>query len=129
MTKIPPISEEQFQGIKRQFLQQKMVTCQVVSDSMEPIIMTGDMITVALPTQPLRLFDILVFYQNKKLICHLFVKESQLSKDEYLTSSYNGIVFDFPVKASEVLGVVVSHRLSFFQKIGFLLKMRWRKNQ
>lgn len=90
--------------------------------------MTGETVLVRPINENLKPFDILIFHQHDKLICHMYIKESALGTNsglaEYLTRPYSGNLFDYPVAKSNVLGIVCSHKVSLFRKIFYLLKRR-----
>lgn len=90
----------------------------VVTDSMEPLIMVGDKIIVEVGNQELKRFDIVVFFQNGKLICHyLWAKNVIIQPILFQTRSLKYVKKDFPVAMEDYLGKVVSHRLPKLEKL------------
>lgn len=95
----------------------------IVTGSMEPLIMVGDIIKVeAVKLEQLEKFDIIVFYQNEKLICHFVWHKNRFgNQDEVITKSFVGGE-DLPINKEFILGKVTNFKLSFFDKI----KMTWK---
>lgn len=93
----------------------------IVSDSMEPLIKRGDEISVEVGTQHLERFDIIVFLQDNKLICHYVWSVNKIVTPLlFQTRSLKGLK-DHPVPLENYLGKVISHRMSFWMKIKALL--------
>lgn len=115
------ISFDEFKELQSALNKGEPFTFIVSSDSMEPVIKTGEEVVVEPIREPLKLFDIIVFFQNNDLLCHMYIKPSRLN-DGFLTSSYKYKSYDFPVKKENVLGVIGSHRVGFFRKLQFLMK-------
>lgn len=90
--------------------------------------MTGEMVLVRPINEKPKPFDILIFHQHDKLICHMYIKDSMLGTNsgtsEYLTRPYCGNSFDFPIEKKNVLGIVCSHKVSLFRKLFYLIKRR-----
>jgi signal peptidase I len=95
----------------------------IATGSMEPLIIVGDIIKVeAVKLEQLQKFDIIVFYQHEKLICHFVWHKSRFgNQDEVITKSLIGGE-DLPIKKEFILGRVTNFQLSFFDKI----KMSWK---
>lgn len=95
----------------------------IVSDSMSPLIKTGDSIVVEVGTEDIRRFDIIVFWNEseKKLTCHyLWAINRFFTPVLYQTRSIRYGFRDHPISRAEYLGKVVSHRLSQWQKLRIL---------
>jgi len=97
----------------------------VVTGSMEPIIKIGDRIIVDLKNKKFKVHDIIVFWMNGILICHTLIHINQIISDQqqivYLTAPYYKKGVDLPIKEAQILGIVISHRLSWWSK----LKLSW----
>jgi len=97
----------------------------VSTDSMMPVISPGTLIEVVpLNTQALRPFTIIVFWNGHELICH-YVRHrntilSATGQQCYVTGGLNGRD-PLPVEACDVLGVVVSHRISALRRLWLVL--------
>lgn len=88
---------------------------------MEPVVKTGESVTVEPITSELKIFDLIVFFQNGLLVSHMYIKKSRLD-DKMITASYKYKSYDFPVGPAELLGKITSHKLSCFQKLKLILK-------
>jgi len=119
------INSDEFKHYKKELLQKGSIQCQIVSGSMEPIIKTSDLVTVEPLIEEPKHFDILVFWEKNKFICHYLYhlnrKSSSSSESIYITRSLRNSAEDLPLPRSHVLGVVVSHQLSFVRKAKIIL--------
>ena len=92
----------------------------VVTGSMVPLIEVGEKIVVDTTVEP-ALMDIVVFWQNEKLVCHILWHKNKIlsaSNDEiWVTRSLKGLHSDLAITKSDVLGKVVSHKLSLYWKV------------
>lgn len=93
----------------------------IVSGSMEPVIMTGEGIVVSVKCRELKRFDIIVFVQDQKLICHYLWTTNKFVKPILMQTRSMGGSRDFPIKEEDYVGKVLSHKLSWLQKIKILL--------
>lgn len=96
----------------------------IMSDSMSPLIKTGDSIVVEVGTEDVRRFDIIVFWNEseKKLTCHyLWAINRIVTPVLYQTRSIRYGFRDHPISREEYLGKVVSHRLGQWEKLRILL--------
>ncbi len=97
----------------------------VVTSSMEPLIPVGEKIIID-KTAELKQYDIIVFWQNEKLICHVLWHFNQRLKmggsPIWVTRALKGIHWDLSIQPDHVLGKVVNHQLSFWWK----LRLNWR---
>ena len=119
---------DQFQKLKQKLNLQGELAFEVVSGSMEPVIRTHSTITVAPLLETPKRFDILVFAVGDILICHYFwfLNPSISTQNEklFITRSMSGFE-DTPFSPSDVLGKVISHRLSSLQKFRIILGALW----
>jgi hypothetical protein len=87
----------------------------VVTPSMEPVIMVGQQVVVEMTTPPKR-WDIIVWWDGQKLICHVLWHINQVvtlaGEPVYITCSLRGARLDLSVPASQVLGTVSNFKLS-----------------
>lgn len=96
----------------------------IVSDSMEPAVKIGEKIIVDVGTLNLERFDIIVFFQNGKLIAHYMWEMNKLVQPILLrTRSLKYGQLDLPIGMNQYLGKVISHRLSNWQKFRILLDL------
>jgi signal peptidase I len=112
------ITREIFEGLKRQ----KMYKFKVITPSMEPIIKVGDNIVVDILAKDIRRFDIIVFKEEGRLICHYLWSMNKLFEPIMLQTRSMLGEKDYPIKYEDYLGKVISQRLSLWVrfKIMFL---------
>ena len=93
----------------------------VVTGSMAPLIPVGATVVVESAGTPSK-GDIIVFWQADKLICHILWHENRLMQDGgekvYVTRPLTGQHLDISIRSQQILGVVISHTLSW--------SWRWR---
>jgi signal peptidase I len=108
----------QFLALKNRLKKDKVLTFNIASDSMSPLIKINDLITVK-QTEHLKLFDIIVFYEFDHLTCHFVVN----LKNSIQTSSFkNPESNDYPIKKEFYLGKVTNFKMGTFNKLYFLIK-------
>lgn len=94
----------------------------IVSDSMTPLIHTGDEIEVKSCSNFSR-FDIIVFKHQDKLFCHFIWDNSSFKENAFITKSLkNPLDIDYTVSHDEILGKVSNFNLSFINKSIVILK-------
>lgn len=118
------VSEEKFLALKRNLLRDGSIEARIISNSMAPLIVPNDIITI----QPLNLdelgdYSIIVFKSGKALFCHIFVGFSQIERKHLKTIGLNNDGIDYPISIEDCLGVVTNYKLSFFHKIKLFLKL------
>lgn len=107
------ISREQFESLKTLSLYKS----KVVSGSMLPIIQIGEEVIIDIGNMEIKRFDIIVFYLDGKLVCHYLWHLNRFLKPILLQTRNMSGRMDFPVNIEDYLGKVMSHRLSFWQKL------------
>lgn len=108
------LTREQFQSIK----QMPLFKGQIVSGSMEPLIHIGDSIVVDVNAQDLKRYDIIVFYQDGKLICHFLWNINKIVQPKLLqTKNLAQFGTDFPITMDDYLGRVVNFKIRFIDKL------------
>ena len=107
------------------------IDVRIVSGSMEPVIMTGETVGVEKLEGTPKMFDILVFYQNDKFICHYFWKKNAHFDNagrNYVTRPLYSRGFDIPFARRQLLGRVATRRIGFWRRaaivVGELLRRR-----
>ncbi len=117
------LSREEFEKLKElPFFRGK-----IISDSMEPVLNIGDMITVEVGRKELERFDLIVFYSQDKLICHYLWAMNRLVEPILLqTRSTKYGLRDYPIGFEDYLGKVVSHRLNTWEKVKIFLRIKWK---
>lgn len=99
----------------QQILSMSLFKGKIVSGSMEPVIKVGDDILVMVKAKDLKKFDIIVFRQNNKLICHYLWSVNKIIEPKLMqTRSLLGAK-DFPIKDEDYVGKVISHKLSVWR--------------
>lgn len=95
----------------------------VVSDSMEPLIMTGETIWPVAPpaAQELKIFDIILFRQGQKLNAHFLTKVDS-ENDLFITRPLKDPRHqDYPLKYNDIVGLIAHKKISLWQKLRVLL--------
>jgi signal peptidase I len=102
--------------LKKKIQQQPFFKGKIVSGSMIPVIAIGEEIMVEVKAADLKRFDIIVFVQHQKLICHYLWTINKIVEPRLMqTRSMRGGK-DFPISEDDYVGKVISHRLSWWQK-------------
>ncbi len=110
------------QKIKEQLLSQPFFKGKIMTGSMIPVININDEILVEVKANNLKRFDIIVFYQNGRLICHYLWSMNKFVQPLLMqTRSLDGAK-DFPIPEEDYIGKVLSHRLSFWRRLKILFK-------
>ena len=98
---------------------------EIITGSMVPLLPIGTKIVVANNHQDLKRFDIIVFFQDGKLICHFLWHMNKTVKPILLqTRNLFNLGHDYPIKEEVYLGKVVSHRLRLRDKFRVLLNIK-----
>lgn len=105
------MTREEFERLKAvPFFRGKIVT-----GSMDPVIKIGEEIVVDVGCRDFKRFDIIVFFQSDKLICHYLWRKNSIVKPVlYQTRALNG-GYDLPVTEELCLGKVISHKLPLWR--------------
>jgi signal peptidase I len=112
------ITREQFSELQAlPFFKSKVIT-----NSMEPVIMVGDEIIIDVGNPNIKRFDIIVFYSDEKLICHLLWRKNKIVKPVLLQTRNMRGGMDLPIAHENYLGKVINFRLSLWQKLRMLFK-------
>lgn len=119
------ITREEFNQLK----QLPLFKGTIVSGSMMPLMPIGTPIVVAVGDQTIKRFDIIVFYNQNKLICHFLWNINKIVTPKLLqTRNLVNFGVDFPITMDDYLGKVVSHQLRLRDKLRlikhYLLKGR-----
>lgn len=115
-----------FKALKIKLGQEGSLSLRVASDSMEPVLKTGQIIQVKkIQSHELKKFDTIVFFQSEKVMCHFLwaIQTDAEGKRLLITKSIkNPQDIDLPLEEEFLLGKVDV-------KIPFLLKLKiWFKN-
>ena len=96
------------QEIKEEILKNSIFKGTVVTGSMVPVIKVGESVVVEVKANNLKRFDIIVFVENQKLICHfLWQMNTRVSPILYQTRNMFGGK-DFPIREEDYIGRVIS---------------------
>jgi signal peptidase I len=107
--------------IKAKILEQPFFKGKVVSGSMFPVIQVGEEIVVDIKARDLKRFDIIVFVQDERLICHYLWTKNKIVVPLLLQTRNMSGGKDIPITEEDYIGRVVSHRLNLFQKLKIIL--------
>ena len=123
------ISQSHFEFLKETLGKQGHLNIRIISDSMEPVIKTGEELQVLPCVSDFNLlnrFDILVFWNGKYFVCHYLWNKNQLSfnkKEKLLTTrGLKNLYEDFPIQESHILGVLPNRRIPFWWKLKIYLR-------
>lgn len=105
------------ENVKKKILEQPFFKGKIVSGSMVPVIAIGEEITVEVKARELKRFDIIVFVQHQKLICHYLWTMNKIVQPHLMQTRSMGGHKDFPIGEDEYIGKVISHRLSWWNKL------------
>ena len=103
----------------------------VLSGSMAPFIYKGDFVEVSpLVVDKILPGDVIVFWREDKLICHLLMKKRLAGSTTYLrTKGLSSGKYDDEVDEGCYLGVVTKPRIGFFRRIFFKWIIIFDKNK
>ena len=114
-------SLEDFLKLKSSFNSNKKV--RILSGSMEPFIYKDDIIIVS-PKEidSLKKGDVIIFWKDNKLICHLFHRfEKVQNQDCLITKGINSKKYDSPVQRKFFLGIIVDPKVTILKRVFFKL--------
>lgn len=103
--------------IKLKVQRKNEINVSIVSSSMEPWIHKGE--TVILKpcnVEDIQPYDVIVFWSNNKLICHVYIKEIN---NFLITKPLLNETFDIPTNSKYLLGKVTSPHFSWYHKLVF----------
>ena len=125
----PVVNFEDFQALRSELLRGGAREIQLVSNSMAPLLPTGARAMVeGCSIGELKPFEIVVFWENGKLICHVVCGQGELpaadGQASLVTRGLSSKSFDLPIPADCILGRVTSHRLTWWQKTKFIWSTR-----
>jgi signal peptidase I len=104
----------------------------VVTGSMAPLIPVGSLIVVD-QTADIRLNDIIVFFQDNKLVCHIFWHQNRRAtkggKEVLVTRPLHGEATDLAIYREDILGKVQNFKLSFWTILRLRLRSRFKSRR
>ncbi|MFL5814735.1 MAG: S26 family signal peptidase [Bdellovibrionia bacterium] len=124
-------SDLSFEELKAKLQREKQLSVRVVTGSMEPVIQIGDELLVEDIQEPLKLFDIIVYWNGSVYICHFVWSLNRHTHNAgerwVVTRSLASSREDFPVLESGILGRVVDREIPFSKKLWIVLKAKFFK--
>lgn len=111
------VTREQFEKFK----ELPLFKGKIISDSMVPVIGINEDVVIDVGQKKLKRFDIIVIWVDGKLVCHYLWRINKIVKPLLLQTRNMRGEMDYPVKEEDYLGKVVSHKISFWQKLKILL--------
>jgi signal peptidase I len=107
--------------LKASILKQPFFRGKIVSGSMIPVIQIGEEIVVEVKATELKRFDIIVFVQHEKLICHFLWTMNRVVEPKLMQTRSMIGGRDIPISEDDYIGKVVSHRLNWWHKLKIIL--------
>lgn len=101
-----------------------MIKYTIVSDSMTPLIPVGSAITIekVKDIKELKRFDILVFKENNKLICHYLWHINKIfDQGKIVTRNLKDGALDVPFEFAKLHGKVTNYRIKRWTKMKIAL--------
>lgn len=127
--KLKNITTEQFLIYKKKLHKQGEIISTVVTGSMEPLIPVGSKAVIKpYDFKKLQKYDIIIFLQRDKLICHFVWHFSRMKKGELITKSLIGGE-DMPICKDDFLGIVDNFQITTLQKLTFIWKYIIKKGR
>jgi hypothetical protein len=122
------IDENAFSELKRRLASDGKMKVVTPTRSMVPCIYPGDAVEIEPIEGDLKRFDIIVYWDGKNLVCHIYWHENSLAWGGprlFVARALDPkLGEDLPALPSALLGKVISHRLSPWQKWK-LIKSAW----
>jgi hypothetical protein len=99
---------------------------------MEPLIRVGSEIELRKigDQEKFQLFDILVFMNNGRLICHYYWHSNEVfDRGLIVTRCLKNKNRDEPFERKNILGIVVNYKISFWMKLKILISDKFSSNR
>ena len=114
------VTEDEFFKIKEKLTD--FINITIITPSMAPLININDTVTIKrIEPNDIEPYDIVVFWQSNKLICHFFIKSQN---GHYITRGLNNRNYDDEIEEKHLLGVVIKPKVGSIKK--FFLKFLLR---
>ena len=121
------LNKEKFEILRMCLQSGRTVTVIIASDSMSPLIKTGERLDVWAQGD-YRPFDIIVYHHTDgRLICHYIWQRSKLEPRSYLLRSLKGGAFDLLVSDESILGAVSGKSITGLWKTVIFFKFLRQK--
>lgn len=109
---------DHFLMMKKIILSKGKIEVEIVSDSMEPLIDTGELVEVWDLKEELNLFDIIVFWREAQFVAHFIWQFNGISHKTVSTRSLkNKSSNELPVELDHILGIIKAKKIGLFTKI------------
>lgn len=102
-----------------------MLKYKIVSDSMSPLIPIGAEIEIRKleDSEELKKFDIILFKQDARLVCHYFWHENDIfDKGLINTRCINSLDEDHPFARNQIIGIVTNFKISNWLKFKMMIR-------
>lgn len=121
----------QFDSAKKALRKQGRLGLRIHTPSMEPLIPAQDLVEVTPLKSAPSVWDIIVFWQGDRWLCHWVFHINALPSAEgksiFLTRPLNQHGEDLPVEEDQILGKVVSHSIPFMTRLKLIfLSFTWK---
>ena len=123
------IGPEEFKNLKRDLALKGRLVFELQGKSMAPLMKEGDSVTVEHlgSYKHLQLFDIIVFFDGKRLICHYFWKRSVFEDEKgrrpIMTRPLNPLRGkDTPFNEECILGIVLNYKIGLWMKLRIIVR-------
>ena len=128
MVSVKELSWEDFLKLKNSSVPLHKLS--VVTGSMDPLIPVGAMVVVD-KAASYQVHDIIVFWQNKKLIVHILwnINKSVKVRDQevLVTRALRSRMLDLSISRENILGKVINYKLSFWHLLRLYILKRSRR--
>ena len=109
---------DDFLKMKKIILCNGNLDVKIVSNSMEPLILTNEVINVVNLVEGPKKFDIIVFWRDCRFVAHFIWRINGISHLTYTTRSLqNRSSNEAPVELDEILGIISSKKIGFLDKL------------
>jgi hypothetical protein len=113
-----------FEKLKQSLETAGQLPIRIVSDSMEPLLRVQETLDVKKLENSLKTFDLVVFYQARRLNCHFFWRDQKDFDNCIVTRSLKEPAQDDPpVPYDCILGWIPERRIRFSMKLKILFQI------
>ncbi len=119
-------------GLKLLLIKNKKAQVRIVSDSMHPLIRSGEILSISPLYKELSRFDLIIFDYYGNPFCHFFWSKifNGTENDEriFTRSLKNPSQTDIPILPKDILGLVTNKKINWYLKIKVYLILFLRSN-
>ena len=117
------------QNIKSRLQKEGRIPIRIVSGSMKPLIEVGETLEMQPHENEFHTFDLIVFQQFDRLVCHYVWRNQVDFNNTLVTRSLQDIFTDeVPIPLNQVLGIVKAKKISLLTKLKILFQ-NWIKGR